>query len=35
MYYIFHRLTQVLVAKTTNVAILNEYNNVQYEVVIY
>lgn len=35
MYYIYHRLTQVLVAKTTSVKVLNEYNPTYYEVVTY
>ena len=39
MYYIYHRLTGVLVAKIRmsvhSIDILNEYNPGQYEVVIY
>jgi len=35
MYFIYHRLTQVLVAKTTNPAILNEYSPENYQVIIY
>lgn len=35
MYYtIFHRLTGVPVAKTTSVAIINQYSPEYYEVVI-
>jgi len=35
MYYIYHRLTKVLIAKTTSVRVLNEYSPIYYEVVTY
>jgi len=35
MYYIYHRLTKVLIAKTTSVKVLNEYDPQYYEVVTY
>jgi hypothetical protein len=35
MYFIYHRLTRVLVAKTTNSKLLNEFSPKQYEVIIY
>jgi len=35
MYFVYHRLTKVLIAKTTSVKVLNEYDPTYYEVVIY
>jgi hypothetical protein len=35
MYFIYHRLTRVLVAKTTNRELLNEFSPEQYQIIIY
>jgi hypothetical protein len=35
MFYIYHRLTNVLMLKTKSIDLINQYNPEQYQVVIY